>query len=94
MASTVERRWVYGGSHLTDHNIVHELVQREVLRRSREASLLHGALAVEVAPPWEHPMVLIVPLEQAPPDLHKESDLVSVHLKESDTKALTLLCTQ
>ena len=50
-------------AHLTDHDIVHELVQREVQRCSRKVSLLTGALAVEVAPPREHPVVVIIPLE-------------------------------
>ena len=49
-------------AHLTDHDIVHELVQGEMQRCAWEILLLAGAPAVEVAPPGKHSVVLIVPL--------------------------------
>ena len=59
-------------AHLTDHDIIHELVQGEIPSGAPERPPSStGALIVEVPPPREYSVVLIIPLEQAPPDLRK-----------------------
>lgn len=77
-------------AYLTDHNIVHKLVQREVQRCTRKVSLLTGALTVKVATPWKHSVVLIIPLEQAPSDLRKRQWIL-IKLKICDIRALCFL---
>jgi len=67
-------------AHLTDHDRVHEIVQGQVQRCSRKVSFLTGTLAVGIAPPGQHSVVLIIPLEESSPDLHQSHrDILGVY---------------